>query len=151
MKCRLPQEYVNKYRRKGNLAPMNMSMYDLNKQMVSQMPPMSEETELQYINEILTPFITDTNNKNYMLLCRELNYFTLFHKDGNNTTSFADGIKEILSERGTLITACWADEEKKDCIEYWMKINIPIENNPDFEEVYCFMLFPYDKGTVEVC
>lgn len=148
MKARLPKEYIEKYRFK-NKRPQ-MTLYDLNKQMVNQMTPMSEELEKSHLEEIFNPFIEQTNNKYYMLLCRDLFYFTVFHREENNKDNFYESIKELLNEKGTLITACWADENTKNSIEYWVKIKIPIENNPDFSETYCFVLFPYDAGVVEV-
>ena len=148
MKARLPKEYIEKYRLKTKQP--QLTLYDLNKQMVAQMSPMTEENEQQHIEEIFNPFLTEKNNKYYMLLCKELSYFTLFHKDESNSDDFFKTLKELITSNGTLITACWTNEDTKESIEYWVRIKTPIENNPDFSEVYCFVLFPYDAGVVEV-
>ena len=151
MKSRLPQEYMNKYRpKKSNKVPQ-MTLYDLNKQMVKSLPPMNEEGKESFINNIFNSYISKEPNKYYMLLCKELSYFTVFHKDKINTDNFAETVHELLSEKGTIITAGWDNEETKTSVEYWVNIKTPIENNPDYTDVYCFYLFKYDNGIVEVC
>ena len=149
MKSRLPQEYVNKYRNKGRQVPQ-MTLYDLNKQMVKSLPPMDEEGKTAFIDNIFNKFIEKEPNKYYMLLCKELSYFTVFHKDDTNEDNFANTAHQLLSDRGTIITAGWDNEEAQNSIEYWVSVKTPIENNPDFEDVYCFYLFKYDEGIVEV-
>ena len=150
MKCRLPQAYTDKYRHKNTGRQPQMTLYDLNKQMVRQMTPMNEELEKEHSEKVLTPFVEQTNNQYYMLMCKELSYFTIFHRNENSEKDFYTTIKELLSEHGTLITACWDNDEQRNTVEYWMKINTPIENNPDYSEIFCFILFPYDQGVVEV-
>ena len=49
MKARLPKEYVEKYKTKK--VPQ-MTLYDFNKQMVAQMPPMTEEDEQKHITAL---------------------------------------------------------------------------------------------------
>lgn len=151
MKSRLPQEYMNKYRLKNSNKVPQMTLYDLNKQMVKSLPPMDEEGKQAFINNIFNSYIAKEPNKYYMLLCKELSYFTVFHKDEVNTDNFAETVHELLSERGTIITAGWDNEEVKTGIEYWVSIKTPIENNPDYADIYCFYLFKYDNGVVEVC
>ena len=149
MKSRLPQEYINKYRNKNKQVPQ-MTLYDLNKQMVKSLPPMDEEGKSAFINNIFNKFIEKDSNKYYMLLCKELSYFTVFHKDDINTDNFAETIHQLLSERGTIITAGWDNEKNQNSIEYWVSVKTPIENNPNYAEIYCFYLFRYDEGVVEV-
>ena len=149
MKSRLPQEYINKYRNKNKQVPQ-MTLYDLNKQMVKSLPPMDEEGKSAFINNIFNKFIEKDSNKYYMLLCKELSYFTVFHKDDINTDNFAETIHQLLSERGTIITAGWDNEKNQNSIEYWVSVKTPIENNPNYTEIYCFYLFRYDEGVVEV-
>ena len=149
MKSRLPQEYINKYRNKNKQVPQ-MTLYDLNRQMVKSLPPMDEEGKIAFINNIFNKFIEKDSNKYYMLLCKELSYFTVFHKDDINTDNFAETIHQLLSERGTIITAGWDNEKNQNSIEYWVSVKTPIENNPNYTEIYCFYLFRYDEGVVEV-
>lgn len=149
MKSRLPQEYMDKYRNKGRQVPQ-MTLYDLNRQMVKSLPPMDNDGKVAFINNIFNKFIEKDSNKYYMLLCKELSYFTVFHKDDINTDNFAETVHQLLSERGTIITAGWDNEENQNSIEYWVSVKTPIENNPNYTEIYCFYLFRYDEGIVEV-
>lgn len=151
MKSRLPQEYMNKYRLKNSNKAPQITLYDLNKQMVKSLPPMDEEGKQAFINNIFNPYIAKESNKYYMLLCKELSYFTVFHKDEVNIDNFAETVHLLLSDRGTIITAGWDNEEAQTGIEYWLSVKTPIENNPDFSDIYCFYLFRYDEGIVEVC
>ena len=141
MNARLPEEFRNK---KKNF---QMTLYDINKQMVGKLPPIDiadEEIAKRY-NKAFNDFIEKIQNKYYMFLCRELNYFTLFHKNPDNDETFNDVIIEIINNYGTWITWEWADEEHTT-LEYWAKVKIQGK-----EEVCCFMLFGYDNGVVEVC
>lgn len=150
MKSRLPQEYINKYRTKKSNKMPQMTLYDLNKQMVKSLSPMDEESKQAFINNIFNSYIANRPNKYYMLLCKELSYFTVFHQDEDNTDNFAETVHQLLSDKGVIITAGWDNEEMQTGIEYWVSIRTPVENNPDFKDVYCFYLFKYDAGVVEV-
>ena len=140
MKCRLPQEYRKQ--------KPQLTLYDLNKQMVAQMSPidMTDEEVSKRYTKAFDEFLKNIKNKYYMLLCRELNYFTLFHKSSKNDEAMSDVVQEIISNYGTWITWDWADDTHT-CIEFWTKIT----NTQYKEEICCFMLFGYDKGVVEVC
>lgn len=141
MKARLPEEF-----RKKTKNPQ-LTLYELNKQMVGQLPPidMTDEEVAKRYNLAFDEFIDKIQNKYYMLLCRELNYFTLFHKMPENEEAFNDVILEIIKNYGTWITWDWADDEHT-CLEFWAKVKIK-----EKEEICCFMLFGYDNGVVEVC
>lgn len=145
MKCNLPKE--EKVKVNGSV---DMSLYDMNKQIIGQLPPMSQNIESQ--TEHLTKFIEflqTTRNKYYMLLCKEISYFTLFHRSGDvEDESFEDVLEEILTDFGTWVT--WSPTEDGGGIEYWVKRKEPKEEDEAHEEVYCFILFPYDAGLVEV-
>ena len=141
MKARLPEEF-----RKKTKNPQ-LTLFELNKQMVGQLPPIdmtNEEASKRY-NKAFNEFVEKIQNKYYMFLCRELNYFTLFHKSQNNDEAFSDVIIEIINNYGTWITWDWADDEHTN-LEFWAKVQIQGK-----EEVCCFMLFGYDNGIVEVC
>jgi len=147
MKCKLPEEYT-KAKVNSNI---KLSMYDLNKQIISQMEPISEKEKTEHFCEMFSTFRENTNDNYYMLLCRDINYYTLFHRNyGQDLERFSDVVEEIIDNQGTWITANWANEETKNAIEYWIKVKQPTEEEPNKEEIYCFILFPYDIGVVEV-
>ena len=63
MKCRLPEDG-----KKAKIeSDVTMTAYDINKQLISQLPPMTEEQYIEYENA-LTDFLVKTNNEYYMLL-----------------------------------------------------------------------------------
>ena len=147
MNCRIPDEYK---KAKTN-ASIDMSMYDLNKQIISQLDPIDKEKRIEHFENMFMTYLNNTQNVYHMLLCRELNYYTLFHRSYSfNVDHFGTVMEEILDNQGLWITANWANEETKEAIEYWIKVKQPTEEEPDKEETYCFILFPYDVGVVEV-
>ena len=150
MKSRLPQEYAEKYRLKKTHKMPQMTLYDLNKQMVKQLPPMDADGKKNFIENIFNEFENKYDSHYFMLLCKELSYFTVFHKNEGNDKAFAEAVHELLSEKGTILTAGWDNEEDKNSLEYWVKVNIPIENNPDYIDIFCFYLFDYHNGIEEV-
>ena len=147
MKARMPEEY-KKAKVNSNV---QLTMYDINKQLINQMEPLTEDERAGHFYTTLLPFLDETNNSYYMLLCRDINYYTLFHRTGGaEDESFDKVLEEILDNYGTWITYSWANEQTKDAIEYWVKITMPGGDEDKFEDLYCFLLFPYDAGLVEV-
>jgi hypothetical protein len=55
-----------------------MNLYDLNKQIISQMPALDEDGIDLALMTVAT-YIKNTENKYYMLLCKDVNYYTLFN------------------------------------------------------------------------
>ena len=102
MKCKLPEEYT---KAKVN-SNVKLSMYDLNKQIISQMEPISEKERTEHFCEMFSTFRENTNDNYYMLLCRDINYYTLFHRNyGQDLERFSDVVEEIIDNQGTWITS----------------------------------------------
>ena len=115
-------------------------MYDINKQIISQLPVMSDEAIADALVE-LRRFIDETNNKFYMLLCRDIHYYTLFMRD----LKLADEtIEDVLLECAHTLGDIKAIDRVDGAIEIWVE-NEFFENGP-----YAMYFFPYDGG-VEVC
>ena len=111
---------------------LQVDLYSLNKQMVSQLP-VFENTK-----ERLEEFKKD-NVKYYMLLCRELNYFTLFHIDETAPKEdvFVDVVIECANDIGVIKSAAETDD---GAFEIWV-------TNTDGES-FVMYLFDYDMGVV---
>lgn len=111
----------------------------MNKNVMKQVKPANEE-KIEEIKKELIKFENKFKaNKYYMLLCKDYNYYTIFHKTGTFVyKSFSLAVLDILSEIGDLIAG--ATTADKNAVELWIKIA---------DEAYCFYLFPYDKGIVE--
>lgn len=123
-----------------NEATINMNMYDINKQIISQLPKMSDEALAEKIEEI-SKFIYETKNKFYMLLCRDINYFTLFMLVEKAEETIEDILIECLHTLGEIKAI---DPTDDGAIEIWIE-NEFFENGP-----YAMYFFPYDGG-VEIC
>lgn len=133
MKCNLPKPE----KAQGNL---QMNLYDLNKQIISQLPSMTDEDLCSAI-DIINTYKNESNEKYYMLLCNELKYYTLFaiHADPQGYLSFGHEVTLCLKE--------FADEVKViDKTEDQMALEIWISKN---EEVYVMYLFGYEKGVID--
>ena len=55
-----------------------LTMYEANKNLYAQLPPLTKEQIQRGIDEVLAPYI-NTGGDYFMLLCREYNYYTLYH------------------------------------------------------------------------
>ena len=99
-----------------------MSMYELNQQAYKNVKPMTKEKINNAVFDILDYMEKHIDCKYYMLLCRELNDYTLFNKI--NVSSFqtsARTVIEIASSRGALLDV--RPNEEMGYIEFWVKHN----------------------------
>ena len=132
MNCRIPKEET---KASGNL---QMNLYDLNKQIIAQMPALDEEG-IEYSLMTIMAYIKNTKNQFYMLLCKDINYYTIFNIS-------------------TAITEPYACEEVIACAREWGVIkSVEITDNNAVEiwvqdednEARVMYLFPYDAGVIE--
>ena len=118
-----------------------MSLYDMNKQLISQLPAMED---IYKQKEILSNFRKANDNGHYMLLCLEHNYFTLFEqpivadKDYENLDYFENLVLDCVSDIGIIHDMMLTEDQ--GAIELWVMTPI--------EEVAVMYLFPYDAGVV---
>lgn len=118
---------------------VTMNAYDLNKQIIGQLKGLNDE-DFEEKKNLIRKFCNDTNNEYYMLLCRDINYYTLFKMD----LKLADEpINEVLIECAQGIGEIKAIDLTEDngAIEFWMTYQ---------DETYVAYFFPYDAGVV-VC
>lgn len=116
---------------------ITMNAYDLNKQIIGQLKVLDEEAFEEKKN-LIRKFCNDTNNEYYMLLCRDINYYTLFKMD----LKLADElINEVLIECAQGIGEIKAIDltEDNNAIEFWMTYQ---------NETYVAYFFPYDAGVI---
>lgn len=118
---------------------LNLSLYDLNKSTIAQLPLATEEDKANYALE-LDEYQDATQANYYMMLCHDYHYYTILHH--NHDASAIDGfgvtVLDCLNNTGDLITMEYDKEQK--AYEIWMKIN---------DEAYVFYLFNYDIGVVD--
>lgn len=120
---------------------IEVNLYELSKNIMSQMDPMTEEELAELPHKILSWYAEDTKtNKYYMLLCRDINYYTLFAQEevGKDAVSFSEAVIDIVAPLGPVYGF-----EKTDAgaLEFWIKPN-------ESETPLAFYLFPYDAGVV---
>lgn len=112
---------------------LQLNLYDLNKQIISQMPSFDEAK----IQEVITAINEWENSGMYMLYGRELNYFTLLQKDEQGIEPLGETVMELLLELSDYIYA--VDIVNDSAIEIWIKYE---------EEPTTLYLFNYKDGVV---
>ena len=116
---------------------LELGLYDLNKQIISQLPPLTDEELDKKIDVIDDSYIKCVNDF-YMLYGKEISYFTLFKV--NEPIYFAKTVLDCLNEIGEIKAI--DPTEDGFAIEIWVQ--------PTNEEPTCLYLFPYDNGLVVV-
>lgn len=113
---------------------INIGLYDINKQIINQLPILNDLNDKKDLFNILHEKF---NNTFYMLYGKEISYFTLFKIV--NKENFYKEVIECLNNIGDIKAIDLT--ESKDAIEIWIQ---------DEDESTCLYLFPYDNGIVEV-
>lgn len=115
---------------------INMGLYDMNKQIISQLPKLTE-AELFDRDLLINTLHAKFNNEFYMLYGKEISYFTLFRIF--DSIRFGNEVIDCLNNVGDIKAIDFT--EAQDAIEIW----IQDEDGPT-----CLYLFPYDSGVVQV-
>lgn len=129
------EEKIEKQPLNGNL---NMNLYDLNKAAVTQLPNYSEADKKAAKELINTYDDFSIATRYYMLLCRELNYYTVFQRQFTGSEDFGDVVIECLENLGNIKSI--EVTEDKTAIEAWIV-------NSD-NEAHVIYLFNYDQGVI---
>lgn len=123
----------------GNLG---ISLYDINKNFMAGQPALSQD-ELTAGLKVIENYVFDTykNSTYFMLLCKELSYYTMFVRDSKSSTNILTN--EVLN-----------------CLQWIAKDILSIElntinNTPEIwirtpeEEIVCMYFFNYDDGVID--
>ena len=111
---------------------MNLSVYDVNKQLLAQMSEIDDRSVLETVRRY-----KNKDGKFFMLICRDINYYTLFtigqgeriEREVLNCLHDIGVVKSIEQIEGT------------ETIEIWVQ--------PKDEEPLVMYFFNYDKGVIE--
>lgn len=122
-----------------------LTMYEANKNIYAQLPPLTKEQIQRGINEVLAPYI-NAGGDYFMLLCREYNYYTLYHLShrllhANIGLKTAEDIVDLVKTDLGCIYDITKNED--DVVEIWVK-------NYDDHEMHAYFFFPYDRGVIEI-
>lgn len=115
---------------------LSMSLYELNAQIMSQIPNHNQEQLKTDIN-IINDFHKEVNAHYYMLMCKEQSYFTILTNTEENiyNETLGEAVLACLESVGKLRAVAHSDSE----IELWLAKD---------EEVMCMHLFAYDVAVV---
>ena len=124
----------NKVKGQGEVS---MSLYEINKNIISQMPEYDNE-KLKELKDKINAWEKQSNNY-FMLLCNNIHYYTILFRNHSTINDFCNlghaTIGVLLESNYTI----HSEEECGDHFEIWAKKD---------NEVYDFLLFPYDQGVV---
>ena len=119
---------------------MGMSIYDVNKQIIAQLPPISEEDMVAVKRDIIRKYCDQQKAEYYMLLCRDINYYTVFRIDLKLADETVDDVLvDCANYIGAIKSIGFTEDEQ--ALELWMT---------NEEDTYVAYFFPYDKGVI-VC
>jgi len=114
---------------------INIGLYDINKQIISQLPTLNDFTKaIADVRDLHGKYW----NEYYMMYGKEISYFTLFKVCGMN--EFGQDIIDCCANIGDIKAIDMT--EAADAIEIWVQ--------PENDEPTCLYLFPYDNGVVQV-
>ena len=114
---------------------VEMGLYDMNKQIISQLPVL--ENFEKAMNDIQTLYKT-YHNKYFMLYGKEISYFTVFKII--EPQYLGDDVLDCCLNVG--LVKAMDLTETGDAVEIWVQ---PYDGEPT-----CLYLFPYDNGIVQV-
>lgn len=119
---------------------IGLTMYELNEQLVAQLPDHKEE-DIAVDKEKIDDFFRGTLSKYYMMLCKEQSYYTVFirQEDWNNFESLGECVIDCLNNIECKIKSVENLDNKE--VEMW----ITDSNNT----IWCLHLFDYASGIVE--
>ena len=113
-----------------------ITLYDMSKQIVSNLAVRSTYAELEPCKQILRKF---KHLGYYMLLCREENDYTVIRvRKAKNPDKFEDLIIELLQSRGDIKDIDY--DTDKQSLECWIQKE---------DKIMMYKLFPYSWGVIE--
>lgn len=113
---------------------LNLGLYDLNKQIIAQLP---ELVDLDKAIKTIEALHEIYHNEYYMLYGKEISYFTLFKLI--EPQYFAQEVLDCLRNVGKIKAI--DPDEPGTAVEIWVET----DDGPT-----CLYLFPYDNGLVQV-
>ena len=116
---------------------IKMTMYDINKQIMAQVPELNQK-EKNDAHKIINDFAALTKQRHYMMLCFEERYFTIFEQAKlYDFGSLGAAVFACIGNIGQIKSVSYNDSQ---AVEIW----ITTTNG----ETNCYLLFGYDEGMV---
>lgn len=133
------KNYIKDLKNKPEEKPL--TLYDINKQIYSQMKPMNELSLKAEIINITQWFSKEPNFKYFMLLCKEKSDYTIFNFITKEFDKARRELQSLVLSRGTPIAIEYLHD--MDAYEIWIKDNVD-------NEVYMYMLFDCNSFIIEI-
>lgn len=101
---------------------LSMSLYELNKTIVAQLPIKETNADLSDVRNAIDEYGKNSGAKSFMLLCKDISYYTIFQHDAPKTCDFGT--------LGYAVTECAQDVGKIICgdivpdgaaVEIWVR------------------------------
>ena len=113
---------------------LQISLYELNKSIVSQLAPKLTVEEQEGSCALINDYRSLNGNIHYMLLCKDISYYTIFEPVDSEKSDYAylgNAVLDCVSDIGQFI--CADLTEDKGAIELWVRTTE--------EENLCMYLF----------
>lgn len=101
---------------------LSMSLYELNKTIVSQLPIKETYAELSQERNLINEFHENIKSETYMLLCKDISYYTIFNNRKNKVNDFGTlghAVVECAQDVGKIISADVTEDNS--AIEIWVR------------------------------
>lgn len=119
---------------------LQMSLYDINKNIFAQLEPMSDEN-LRQVHAQVFKFFGDTmqsvSNNYWALICWEKRYITIFRELPTSDEELSDIFMEIIEGLGDVKDVT---DNEQGALEIWIT---------DEQDTNCYLFFNYTAGIVE--
>ena len=112
---------------------MNINVYDMNKQIISQLPAIDDIAVLTTIRKY-----KNVDGKYFMLICRDIGYYTLFAIEPDSEARIEQEALECLKDIGAIKSI--EQIEGTEVLEIWVE--------PENEDPVVMYFFNYDKGVI---
>lgn len=99
---------------------LEVNLYELNKQIISQTPVLEDLTKAE---ETIEEFRKHINTNYHMLLCKDISYYTVFtHTDDTmvHFATFGEAVLECAMAIGEITSVEFAND-KKEAVEIWVR------------------------------
>ena len=92
---------------------VGMSMYDINKQIISQLPAIDKENMAAVKTGIIRKYCDQMQAEYYMLLCRDINYYTVIRMDNDSALEYVeDVLVDCANYIGEIKSIGFTEDEK---------------------------------------
>ena len=101
---------------------LNINLYDLNKSIIAQLPALTTEDEQAPARALITEFYRTCGSIRYMLLCKDISYYTIFTPETIEKAEYPSmgyAVLDCLSAVGQFI--CADLTEDGGAVEIWVR------------------------------